>query len=294
MGLFKTWMANYMAAMVEYSGQALKGNVAPLFWQTAGTAAVGGVAATPIYWIADGFSKAFTDKSLLQQTYDNLSEGPADALMFGIPAALTGISLYSQSNSPLSNPQRDASMLWSNVLLDRAKALSAVAGNAFDHWHATGEHPGSTPMVWNSLVKALAPSTIARATSALSGEDVINSLSSGYPIISGVPIGDRLLYALKLNPVELDKAMAVSDMLFNDRARATALVSQLGKAFSEASDRGDGDAMSEIYMQATAWGLDPGRVLKSAQRRGALDSEPLLDRTFAPELIAPVQNVLGQ
>ena len=76
MGLFKTWMANYMAAMFEYSGQAVKGNWAPLAWQTAGTAAVGGVAATPLYWIADGFSKAFLGGSLLQETYDNLQRGP--------------------------------------------------------------------------------------------------------------------------------------------------------------------------------------------------------------------------
>src|SRR5436190_806846 len=294
MGLFKTWMANYMAAMLEYSGQALKGNVAPLFWQTAGTAAVGGVAATPLYWIADGFSKAFTDKDILQQTYDNLSEGPADALMFGMPAALTGISLYSQASSPFANPQRDASMLWSNVLWSRMQAMGRVAGNAYDHWHATGEHPGSTPAVWNALVQAFAPATIARATAAASGEDVINSLSSGYPLISNVSITDRVLYGLKFNPLELDKAMAIADTLFRKRDKANALVSELGKAFAEAMERGDGDAMSEIYMQATAWGLDPGRVLHSAQTRGQLAAEPLLERTFSPELIAPAMNVLGQ
>ena len=46
-------------------------------------------------------------------TYDNLNQkDPADALMFGLPAALTGISSSGQSTSPLANPQRDASMMW--------------------------------------------------------------------------------------------------------------------------------------------------------------------------------------
>jgi hypothetical protein len=251
MGLFKTWMANYMAAMFEYSGQAVKGNWAPLAWQTAGTAAVGGVAATPLYWIADGFSKAFLGGSLLQETYDNLSEGPADALMFGMPAALTGISLYSQSTSPLSNPARDASMLWSSVLFNRAAALSRVAGLAFDNWSATGQHPGSSRAVRDALFQALAP-TVSRAISAFSGEDMIRSLSSGYPLMSSVTIGERLLYALKLNTIELDKAMAVADELYRDRAKERAMVVRLGRAFAEAQDNGDSRGINEIMMQAMA------------------------------------------
>ena len=294
MGLFKTWMMNYMAAMAEYSGQAMKGNWAPIAWQTAGTAAVGGVAATPLYWIADGFSRAFTDASLLQQTYENLSEGPADALMFGMPAALTGISLYSQSTTPLSNPQRDASMLWSAVLFNRAAALGRTAGLAFDNWSATGQHPGSSAAVRDSMFQALAPSTVSRALSAFSGEDVIRSLASGYPLVSSMTIGDRLLYAMKLNPVELDRAMAVADELYRDRAKERRMVIRLGRAFAEAQDNGDSSGINEIMMQAMQWGIDPSKVLQSAMRREQLQAEPLVERTFRPEKVAPLLPALGQ
>jgi hypothetical protein len=293
-GLFKTWMMNYMAMMLEYSGQAVKGNVAPLFWQTAGTAAVGGVAATPLYWIADGFSRAFTDKDLLQQTYDNLSEGPADALMFGMPAALTGISLYSQSSTPFSNPQRDASMLWSMVLMNRAEALGRVAGLAIDNWRATGQHPGSSAAVRDAMIQALAPSTVARAVSAFSGEDMIRSLASGYPLVSSMTISDRIAYAVKLNPVEMDRAMAVADTLYRDRAAMDAEVKRLGRAFVEAQDNGDSAGMSEIIKQAMVDGVDPSRVLDSAVNRMKLADEPLIERTFKPMNVAPYQAVLGQ
>jgi hypothetical protein len=293
-GLFKTWMMNYMAMMLEYSGQAVKGNFAPLAWQTAGTAAVGGVAATPLYWIADGFSKAFTDETLIQQTYDNLSEGPADALMFGLPAALTGISLYSQSSTPFANPQRDASMLWSMVLMNRAQALSKTAGLAFDNWRATGEHPGSSAAVRDSMLQALAPSTIARAVSAFSGEDMIRSLSSGYPLVSSVTISDRIAYMLKLNPVEIDRAMTVADTLYSNRAAMDAAVKRLGRAFAEAQDNGDSGGMQEIMKQAMVDGVDPSRVLDSAVNRMKLAAEPLVERTFKPQDVAPFLPVLGQ
>ena len=293
-GLFKTWMMNYMAAMLEYSGQALKGNVAPLAWQTAGTAALGGVAATPLYWVADGFSKAFTDESMLQNTYENLSQGPADALMFGLPAALTGISLYSQTTSPLSNPQRDASMLWSMVLANRVGALSKAGGLAWDHWHATGEHPGASAGVRDQLIRALAPSTIARMVSAFSGEDMIRSLTSGYPLMSSVPIGDRILYGMKLNSARLDAAMAVADELYNDRAKMDERVRQLGTAAAEAQAQGDFQGISSIFRQATEWGIDPSRVIDSWMRRRDLAREPLLERTFKPQQLAPFRGALEQ
>jgi hypothetical protein len=293
-GLFKTWMMNYMMAMLEYTGQALQGNVAPLFWQTAGTAAMGGVAATPLYWIADGFSKAFTDKSMLQNTYDNLNQGPADALMFGLPAALTGISLYSQSTSPLANPQRDASMMWSVVTFDRMRALSQAAGLAFDNWQATGQHPGSSIAVRDAIVRALAPSTVARTISAFSGKDVIRSMVSGYPIVGDVSLTTRVLYGMKLNGPEIDKAMAVADELYEKRAAMDDAVQMLGRAMFEAMQQRDSHGVAMAARQAAKWGIDPSRVYSSAMRRNELQAQPLLERTFSPQQLAPMRNVLGQ
>ena len=293
-GLFKTWMMNYMTAMLEYTGQAAKGNFAPLAWQTAGTAAMGGVAATPLYWIADGFSKAFTGDSMLQNTYENLSEGPGDALMFGLPAALTGISLYSQSTSPLSNPARDASAMWSLVTLNRAQALTEAAGLAWDNWHATGQHPGASIAVRDAIVRAIAPSTISRMVSAFSGDDVIRSLHSGYPMVSNVPLWERALYGVKLNSADLDRAMAIADELYADRAKERAAVVSLGRAMAEASDQGDFKGVAAAARQAMEWGIDPSKVYRSAMNREKLQQEPLLERTFRPEKLAPFYPALRQ
>lgn len=292
LGLFKTWQMNYMASMLEYSGQAVKGNWAPLAWQTAGTAALGGVAATPLYWVADGFSRAFLGGSLLQKTYDNMDQTAGDAFMYGMPAALTGISLYSQTASPLANPQRDASMLWSLVLLNRAQALSKGAGLAFDNWQATGKHPGASAAVRDQLFRALAPSSVARVVSAFSGEDMIRSLSSGYPMIDQVPLSDRIAYAMKLNPVELDKAMAVSSELYADQAKAKAEIAKLGRAFAEAADNHDSHMMNLIINQATIWGLDAGAVIHSYQRREKLADQPQMETTFSAVKREKFKNVL--
>lgn len=292
MGLFKTWMMNYMANMLEYSGQAVKGNIAPLAWQTAGTAAVGGIAATPLYWIADGFSKAFSDDTLLQNTYNYLGEDAGDAFMYGLPSVLTGISLYSQVSSPLSNPARDASMLWSSVVLNRGNDLSKSVGLAFDHWQATGEHPGRSDRVRDAIVKSLAPSTISRVLSAFSGEEALRSLGTGYPMLKDVSLGDRLAYAFKFNPVELDKAMAVQTELYADREKRRERVIALGTAFAEAQEEKNSDQMRLIMRQSLIWGIDVSSVLNSAARRLQLREQEAVERLAKPVQLAPYREVL--
>lgn len=294
LGLFKTWMMNYMAAMLEYSGQAVKGNFAPLAWQTAGTAAVGGLAATPLYWIADGFSKAFTNDTLLQNTYNNLGESEGDALMFGLPAALTGISLYSQVSSPLANPARDASMLWSAAVLNRLTATSKAAGLAFDHWQATGENPGRSPGVRDALVKALAPVSISRVVQAFSNPETIMNLGTGSPILPNVSLADKIAYALKFNPVEIDKAQQVSNELYAKQDLKRARIIELGTAFAEAQGQRDSTQMNLILRQATLWGLDVSSVLQSSARRLSLAQEPTLDTKFRAQDISGYRTVLGR
>lgn len=294
MGLFKTWMMNYMASMVEYSGQALKGNIAPLAWQTAGTATIGGLAASPLYLIAQGFNNAFSDDSLLQNTYEHFDQGQADAFLLGLPAALTGISLYSQVQSPASNPVRDANMLWSSVTFDRMQALSKSAGLAFDHWQATGEHPGRSAATRDAIVKALAPSTVARSIAAFSGEEMIRSLGTTYPMLENVSLGDRLAYAFKFNPVELDRAMQVQNELYADQTKRRGQVSQLGRAFAEAQASRDTDQMRQILRQATLWGLDVSSVIKSSMVRTERARETQMESTFRAQDIAPYRPALAR
>ena len=52
--------------------------------------------------------------------------------------------------------------------------------------------------------------------------------------------------------------------------------------------------INEIMMQAMQWGIDPSKVLQSAMRREQLQAEPLVERTFRPEKVAPSWPVSGQ
>lgn len=294
LGLFKNWMMNYVGMMVEYSGEAMRGNFAPLAWQTAGTFAVGGLAGTPLYLVADGFSNAFTGQGIMETIYEGWEDNQsvADGLMYGLPAGLTGISLYSQTASPLSNPVRDANMFFSTAHLDRLQYLSKAMGGAWDHWQATGEHPGNSPQFLQQLVRAVAPVSLYRTLGAAQ-EGMITSLTSGYPIMKTEGLWDKLFYAAGFNPVEMDRAYAVSEQLFYEREKRRAEVGRLGQAFAEAQMNRDNGQMMLILKRAYASGIDPSSVLRSAQARVAKMTTPMLERNFKPEDLARFQAILA-
>jgi hypothetical protein len=113
LGLFKNWQMNYMYKMAEYANLGMNQGVwSPLLWQTMGTAAVGGLAASPLYWAAEGASRFFKQKHAVQYAYDEWKDY-ADGIMFGLPAALTGVSLSSLMTSPGADPVKDATQLFS-------------------------------------------------------------------------------------------------------------------------------------------------------------------------------------
>lgn len=254
LGLFKNWMFNYIASMGQYSKEAfMHGNVGPLAWQTAGTFALGGLSATPIYWAANQFSQAFTGNDALTTVYDELGDkdawlDPADGIMYGLPAMLTGASFYSQVQAPGSNPARDAVSLFDSVLWNRFQAISTAFGGAFDHWQATGNHPGSDATVRLQMARAFAPATLYRAMS-VGADGSIASGVTGYPIKKNMSAYEQVLYRLKLNPVDLDKAMAVSNKLYEKREERRAAVAQLGEAFTNAQIKGDSAEMALVMQQ---------------------------------------------
>ena len=113
-GMFKNWQMHYMSQMLEYTGEAaLRGNWKPLLWQTGGTAAVGGVAGTPVWGVADAMSEWMTDKSAMEHLFEawpaagNDFTGGSDTIYLGLPALL-GVSLQASASAPGSDPARDA------------------------------------------------------------------------------------------------------------------------------------------------------------------------------------------
>jgi hypothetical protein len=278
-GLFKNWMMNYMYSMLEYAGEATRGNFAPLMWQTAGTFA--------------GFSKLFTGDPAIQTAYEQFGEIGGNGVMFGLPAMLTGASLYSQTSSPLANPMRDSSMLFSIMMLDRVDHLSRAVGASFDRWRATGEHPGTDPKVRDALVRAFAPTTIYRIMAA-SQDATIRSLGSGYPLLNDVSPYDRLLYSLGFNPVVLDKGMAIADQLFQQREARRAAVQRLGEALKNAFEAGDNQMANTILRQAMVDGVDTSSVLRSAQARMEKTHADVFERNFTLEDIARFRTIMGR
>jgi len=278
MGLFKNWMFNYMAQFGQYTHEGFAhNNWEPLFLQTAGTAALGGVAAVPMVGLADKAQQWFTHKSAMDMAYEQFGAG-GDAVMLGLPAALTGISLYSNVNSPISNPTRDAASLLSIAAWDRVKNLSQLAGAAFDRWQATGDHPGFDPRVRQLLVRTFAPTTLYRTMGAFASPEQITQLSTGNPLIKDVSPAHQILYSMGFNPVELDRGMAISTELYEKKERMKGMVAKLGKAWSDAETRGDGGQMALIMRQAVVWGVDVSSVIKSGMRNLKKMREDIIER----------------
>jgi len=296
LGLFKNWMMHYMGIMADYTGEGvLRGNWAPLLWQTAGTAALGGLAATPLYGVANGLSEALSGKSALVGAYDAMGwapDGVSDAIMYGLPAGISGISLSGASQAPLSNPMRDATQMFSFVHADRANALGKALGGALGYMEAVGQNPLSDPNTRDMFARAVAPKTIYRMMQTTEDE-AIKSLSTGNPVIKDVGVMDKVLFGAGFNPVKLEKAYAVADELWRDQAKMRKAVQTMGEAMSHAYARGDQKEINQIVQNALALGVDLSSVERSALSRLSKAESDIITRGFKPDAVAERLAVLG-
>lgn len=299
LGLFKNWMFNYMGSMIRYADEGLThGNWAPLMWQTAGTFAGGGLAATPLYLTANAFSQAWSGKKAQEWAFDELSPGAANALMYGLPAALTGVSFSSTLTSPGANPVRDATQLFSAAGWDRAKHLGKAVGAGIDNAIATGRHPGTDPDVRAHLMRALAPVNIYRTMatwgSTGDGDGSVRTLGSDLPQIKGMSTVDIQLYRLGLNPLVLEKQLFVAGELYESREKNKAAVSRMGETYADAMRAGDRATMELVIRRAVVQGLDLSSVMKSAQTRGRLLDTEVTGRLGKAKDIAKYENILAR
>lgn len=298
MGLFKNWMMNYMYTMAEYTGEGFaRGNWSPLAWQTATTAAVGGLAATPLGFIADQASQMLSDKSLMENTYEMFGQEGGDAILYGLPTSLQmlglpGVSLYSQTATPAANPVRDASTMFSVALFDRFTNAGAAVKGAWDNWQVTGEHPAKNKEVREQMIRAFAPASMYRTFQAWSGA-AIDSYSTGLPIMKGVSPGERMLYSMGFNPVKMDKLYAVSDMIYRDKEKRKEAVGRLGEAFATAQQERDNAGMRSVLELAMQSGVDPSSVLRSARTRLDQEEKDIVERQLKATEVRRFQQVLG-
>jgi len=294
LGTFKNWMMNYIGTMSNYAGEAFThNNWSPLIWQTASTAAIGGAGATPMYWMADKASEWMTDKSLMQNMYDEWGDN-ADWAMYGLPAALFGVSLYSQTKSPIlaSSPQQDATDMMNLVVWDRVKNAGTAIKDSVDYYMATGQSPAQSPRLSLELARAFLPTTVYKTMSVIN--DRIVSSKTNYPIIGDVGPTDRVLYAFGFHPVELDKAMYVQNQLYDKKENMSNAINKLGLQYAEAMEQDDSATMNRVIHDSMSWGVSVNSVMRSAIAQKAKLRQPALDRNYKYTDILPYLSVLGE
>src|SRR5205807_6666166 len=152
----------------------------------------------------------------------------------GLPA-LMGVAMSSGVDVPaLSNPTRDAASLFSVASWGRVKSLGQAVGSAFDHWQATGEHPGTDKMTRDKLVQAFAPTTIYRSLGAFANPDSISALGTGYPLMKDASIPQKLLYSAGFTPTELQRGHDISQALYETHDALKSGEKKLSIAWAEA------------------------------------------------------------
>jgi len=290
LGLFKNWSSHYIANFMLYTNEGVqRANWAPLLWQMAGTGVLAGAGGIPGYSLMDGAVEAFSDKSMIEQTYngfgyrreaeDLLGEDVTGALMdgmfYGLPG-FAGISLQGSAAAPGSDLGRDVSMLYSFALMDRASALGKAIGGMMDQWSATGTSPMASSRTRDQFFRALAPRTMYKAMQALEDRS-LRSLNTGNKLLSDVSLGQGALFALGLTPTDIQRRFETSGLLWRRQDELRSRISELGSAWAEAEREGDSRMLQVVAREASMDGIMDS-VLRSAKARRAKQETDLIER----------------
>lgn len=297
-GLFKNWQTHYIFSMLQYADEGMKyGNWSPLLWQMAGTGAVGGAGALPLYGAADKFSHMVNDKSLMENIYSAFGESDpdsttgtfSDAVFMGLPMFL-GVSLTGNIAAPGHDPSRDAAQLMSFPQWDRMRRLGAAVGDSIDTWATTGKHPISSPEIRDQFVAALAPKIIAR-TAQVWETNALRSLNTGNVILKDMSMAERLMYGMGVTPRRVGLAYEAADELWKDQNKRKDMTSKYGRTWAEAQMSQDWGKLDELRMEAQVLGLDISSITKSAQSYREKRSTEHIERQFSPEARRNLQSL---
>lgn len=297
-GLFKNWQAHYIFSMLQYADEGFKyGNWSPLMWQMGSTTAVGGVAALPLYSVADSFSKMSTDKSLMANLYegfggsnpDGMAGTPSDALFMGLPAFM-GVSLTGNATSPFNDPSRDAGQLMSFPQWDRMRRIGQAMGQAMDDWNTTGDHPMNNAQTRDLFIGALAPKAIAHSMQ-ITEANALKSLNTGNVILKDMALAERMLWGMGVTPRRVGLAYEAADELWKDQKKRKETTTKYGRLWADAQANKDWGKLEELRMESMVLGLDIGSVLRSAGSFKEKREQELLQRQFSPETRSKLQSL---
>jgi hypothetical protein len=262
-GLFKNWQFNFIGQMMQYAGVGMREGVwGPFMWQGASALALGGLGATPLLGLADGLAKWNSDSpSSFQWMKENWS-GAADEIYFGLPAFF-GASLQASSTIPGTDVRNELSSLTNFVFLEKMKQLGKAVGTAWDIGREGDVNALRNPNVRDQLLGAIAPRAIFRAFSAAEG-DYIKSMGTGAPQVRGLGPSTRVLHALGLNQLEVEREQVAARELYKDQEATKTTVQSLGKIYADAMQHDDYDEMQNVLDRAVMKMVPVSSVIKSA------------------------------
>lgn len=265
-GLFKNWTMHYVGWQLEYLNAGLKYNCwAPYMWSNVATSVLGGLSASELGTVAEKFAEWASDKKMEEVLYENWGDGlGSSSLLYGIPGAF-GLSLKSQINSPFRDPgeetQRFMGMVWGN----RLSSLWKAAGAGIDYWTTSGENPAQSETFQLQLSRALAPKMIYRSMQVVDG--ALYGMNKN-KIIDGLSPMESLAYQyFNLPSIRIEQGFKISNEIWNNKEKQTALTSSYGAAMADALESEDGRLIQKIVSRAIADGVDIQNIMKSANKR---------------------------
>ena len=265
-GLFKNWQVHFIGNMLEYGGMAARGETfAPLMWTGASALAIGGIGATPLKYLADGYANWASDAP---DGYTYMVENwrdSADELWFGLPALMGG-TLQASASIPGTDIRNELGHLGSFVVYERGKALFKALGQAGTIWNATGENPMKDPNVVDAMLGATMPRVVHRVASVIEGE-YVKSMNTGYPMATDISPAGKMMHGFGFNSLEIERAQLVARGLWKDQEARQEMTQGLGQTYANAWLEGDSYRMDLAIKQAMVHQIELSKVLKSAQTR---------------------------
>jgi hypothetical protein len=302
LGQQKNWMFNYYHNMLNYLGEAGRGNVKPLMYAAALPALFGGVPATGgLYWIADKLSRMYGNTSLMERIYSSLgSDDPskpsyADLIYQGLPGYLPkllgspGISLTQQLALPMADPGAEFSWLGTPTVWDQGKQIYKALVNLKNGYDATG---AVTPDAWSGLARATMPKTFYQTYNAWN-QGMINSATTLAPMMTDLTPMERFYYSMGINPARVALYYDIKNEATAAQADEKTLISSMGREWALAEDTGNTDMMRRVMGRAMAKGLDITKVMASAKGFAKRLNENGLTNNLSRARIIGLQRMTG-
>ena len=265
-GLFKNWTMHFVGWQLEYLNAGLKYNCwAPYMWSNVATSVLGGLSASELGAVAQGFAEWGSEQKLQELLYENWGDGlGSSSLLYGVPGAF-GISLKSQINSPFRDPGEETMRFMGMVWGNRLASLWKAAGAGFDYWSTSGENPAQSEAFQLQLSRALAPKMIYRSMQVVG--DSLYGLNRN-KIIEGLSPMEALAYQyFNLPSIRIEQGFEISNEIWKNKEKQSALTAKYGEAMVDALDAQDGRLIQKIVSRAIADGVDVQNMMKSANKR---------------------------